>query len=1165
MPNSSAESQNGASSPTLSRSASFNHLPALEPSESQFDVKRTLSETNLLQSAESVVKLDPHSFVTGKQVLPQSSIHLSKGRLKKKDSLPISSQNNTDVEAPSTSIASSSTSLETQNSSSVEKHSKSRSVSSTIATFARKPWKSSSSPSPAAIKEAKVEDAKPNAGSGTSSEMASSEKSVDQPAPPTKLEKSRRNSLQVKNNRISGTFGIKPKKEAPTGAQKRPSLQSLRAKVSLERLTGSPAGSNDDVPPVPQKRTVQLPQLKIDAPRKKDQLWSVFRGLDTDYQKFHSKNSSLKANVLRSSVLPFISRYANHPSNQTLRPEDLDRRTTILNKWWTGLLEVLNGRTSQSLSGVDRPVFLEAIIGIMSRPEWRIPTLQNSSLPVTPTASNNGVPVSRSNTSLESAGTDFLIDSIHHNIRNVFAQNLLSQISYCVDKLSMRKTPASLVTFSGKTCAYAFFFCPGVADVLVRLWNTTPDTLRRVLGGFDMDSNSKARVETSEYISSFFPSTLRALSFTSHAGLVRCLRQKTSPPLGATHVNWSGPWVSRWSGRDTDLFFVFAKHFHILVAGFVPSACERSKYVFVPGLISVHAQILTVLEHTLNKQSTSTSIENLYAATSTTFDDFFDGADASASAISLGTANLLRIMSENRLILLLKDIVTDRSLEPSIKQMFMEDFCATLKVATKKVSLFDHNACFVLFDFVEELVSVIPPYYESTRQPDLLEWDFWLDVCKKMMESYNSLTEVRVFAFIYCIWNEINRTQEKKEALCLGILLNETYFYRYFNHWSPMVRAYFQRLLCWRLARYEGNPSALDIRIYNTLLDRLGGVWNYFLFCKSRAEREFQLPLSTAPCSPAPGRRILIIRNDYHPTSSLFVCLDNIIPPSANQLSAYTRHGAFPDIEANNSRSESPPPAGKKRWKALKTIFAGSSNAKPGEVTPTRNSSDELECGMRDDTAIGGHGPFESENQPFAEKNPPKYTFRFSLQWNDRSRWPSKDRRLSPPTLPLPAQTFIQSLRTQYVKATDSASESVSNSLSSTISDDGSDSESGEMNHHISKSNSTSTSTTAATTTTAVATLSTSATTTTLANDADLSIPKPTLTLVTSFGDSHFASGEEHSHNPLAASKYAGRALAEWALVVCECDNFFTRRRDEGVPSDDAVEIPILGVENFRK
>ena len=49
------------------------------------------------------------------------------------------------------------------------------------------------------------------------------------------------------------------------------------------------------------------------------------------------------------------------------------------------------------------------------------------------------------------------------------------------------------------------------------------------------------------------------------------------------------------------------------------------------------------------------------------------------------------------------------------------------------------------------------------------------------------------------------------------------------------------------------------------------------------------------------------------------------------------------------------------------------------------------------------------------------------------------------------------------------------------------------------------------------------------------------------------------------SSRYAGRALAEWALVVSECQNFFDRRKKEGVPSNKLVETPTLGFEAFRR
>lgn len=47
--------------------------------------------------------------------------------------------------------------------------------------------------------------------------------------------------------------------------------------------------------------------------------------------------------------------------------------------------------------------------------------------------------------------------------------------------------------------------------------------------------------------------------------------------------------------------------------------------------------------------------------------------------------------------------------------------------------------------------------------------------------------------------------------------------------------------------------------------------------------------------------------------------------------------------------------------------------------------------------------------------------------------------------------------------------------------------------------------------------------------------------------------------------KYSGRALAEWGLVVGECNGFIDRRRDEGVLGLSDVEVPTLGIEGIRK
>ena len=507
-------------------------------------------------------------------------------------------------------------------------------------------------------------------------------------------------------------------------------------------------------------------------------------------------------------MLPFLQRYIDHPSNKALRPEDLDRRVVILNKWWTALLEMLNGRNNQSISGTDRPTFLEGLAGIMTRPEWRIPPFPTTTPTDTPQSSRPSIPKSRSTTSFESSGSDILADSIHQNVRNIFIQNLLSQMAFVVDKMSMRTAPASLVTFCGKACAYAFFFCPGVADILVRLWHTSSEAVRRIFSELGIPRGTNLG-DLSKRISSSFPPPLRSLSVVSQAALVRYLSHKVPLPLGASYIRWYGPWVNRWTGRDSDLFFVFTKHFHVLVAECLPSGSgtEREDRACVPGLIPVHAQILTILENTIYRQANQAQPERF---ASSTVDDL-GNPDANAP-LPMTMANAARSMAENRLIMLLRDLLADGNPDHSaLRELYAASFNDVVKATARKISLYNNDACFALCDFMEEVLTIMARYYQAHHETQILDWQFWLQVYKTMMTSHNSLTEIRLITFLYTTWNILISNEDRRRDLCLGWLLEPTFFAKHFNHWSPMVRHYFLRLLCWRVARYDGDASSLDM------------------------------------------------------------------------------------------------------------------------------------------------------------------------------------------------------------------------------------------------------------------------------------------------------------------------------------------------------------------
>lgn len=79
-------------------------------------------------------------------------------------------------------------------------------------------------------------------------------------------------------------------------------------------------------------------------------------------------------------------------------------------------------------------------------------------------------------------------------------------------------------------------------------------------------------------------------------------------------------------------------------------------------------------------------------------------------------------------------------------------------------------------------------------------------------------------------------------------------------------------------------------------------------------------------------------------------------------------------------------------------------------------------------------------------------------------------------------------------------------------------------------------------------------------------LPLPAQTLLQHEGiNLDFVSSVQPTGAAATSSRYAGRSLAEWTFVSHECQNFFDRRKNEGVPTNRQVETPTLNVEAFRR
>ncbi|KAB5530428.1 hypothetical protein GE09DRAFT_1147935, partial [Coniochaeta sp. 2T2.1] len=1061
--------------------------------------------------------------------------------------------------------------------------------------------------------------------------------------------------------------------------------------------------------------------LTMPHPTSRDPLWATFRKLDADYAAFAAKTSTAaKMAAVRATLVPFLRNTASHPSNRNravLAPEDVDRRSTILNKWWNGLLEMLDtGSTSvmagmrvhsnlafnttnhmnnlQPVAGVDRPTLLEATTMIMVRPEWRLSTTYFQ-----PLAERSPAEIVRPRSDTQSSTTaetqeddddqsawvlsgggaeTMIVQSAEHNVRTMFVTNLTTQMALVVDKMSMRHAPTSLVNWSGKACAYAFFFAPGIADILVRLWGLRAELVRRVADEFKLPRRSKGE---SEDIVALFPPNLGGLGWTSVKTITDKLRSAARLPLLASTIQWHGPWVSRWRGADTDLLFIFTKYYYMLAEEFIPADLPLVEKARSPAFVLLHAQLLVNLDSSIQRQGPADAL------TGPPLTDGIYGADAFiTSALSVPPYNLMKGMAENRMVVLLKDMLIDSTTTagvlPGVKLSFAEAFMALAKAATKKTPRYEHTAVFMLCDFLEEVLGTynywqhtvnnayatspaeeaFPPFDPSVTptqqtQVDLIDWPFWFGVCKLSLESNNTMAEIRVLSFIYTLWDAIvESSPSRKRALVVDWLLSEQTFDRFFNNWCPMVRAYYMRLLCWRICRDSGSPNnnSKDEEIFLLASRRLNTAWAHYLWMKKNAEDGRSLPTSTAPCYPTPGKRFMIIRTEVMtPQPGLYVGFDQSGSSSAGATEGvpYT----LPTTPAANSTStpSSETSSKKKSWSLIGKVLsmtAGAAtgiNMAGGNMKRTWDNDNELDT-VRRETAASRSGstgrsgpppppkqtatgvPSSSDSTSSTGSAPVydeiQYQFRFTLTWQNHAAaaaGPPRDRVLTRPRLPALAQSRVSSRlaaladptrtvtppaaaglppatrrvsgadatglvtaarnspQTEAASATPKPRRPSLPNRSRTVSIDSAKSVEYSSPDAFSFSEAPNLDLTslairplrtslsaddnpAATTSNATAAIPT---TTTRGSTSTEPFPTMETSLSTTTTTTALESPPDTPLRPtgiyISNATYSGRALAEWSIVVAECNNFIDRRRDEGVLGLQDVEVPSLGVDGL--
>ena len=246
--------------PELSRAASYTDLHS-QPAEPT--LRRTFSDYAVPAQAEEPTK---ETVAAGKDILRRTSLRskdkeqvsVSRFTLSSSEDLKDTESNVPETRAPEPAV----------------RPSKTRSMSGRIVSLARKPWSSSSrSPSPSA-KRSKQQDSQSPTRFGRKS---------DDEQPP-----SRRRTILYKRPRRPVLAVVAKESEENNSTPNSPSSNPLRHRSSFEKFTASLSVSTPVLPPMPKgaaETAAAYANGSPEIPRKKDELWGIFRGLEADFQK----------------------------------------------------------------------------------------------------------------------------------------------------------------------------------------------------------------------------------------------------------------------------------------------------------------------------------------------------------------------------------------------------------------------------------------------------------------------------------------------------------------------------------------------------------------------------------------------------------------------------------------------------------------------------------------------------------------------------------------------------------------------------------------------------------------------------------------------------------------------------------------------------------------
>ncbi|CCH46126.1 hypothetical protein BN7_5714 [Wickerhamomyces ciferrii] len=620
------------------------------------------------------------------------------------------------------------------------------------------------------------------------------------------------------------------------------SSDNLPNTLNTKKITNLPSTLEANLKKL-QTRNIELYTRKATA------LYNEYKQLHHTWNKFnHKSTSTSKTNHLRLSLLAFLRLNQDDSFIESIDENDQELKkyqlkvckiaSKVLSLWWNTLVEDLQANGSK-FSTIDRSAYLECISRIISRKEWNAVKSQST----------------------------------------LYSSGLVATLDYCFNKLLvMKNISLSVNAFIGKVFAYGFLNLENFGHMLLFLLFVKNFTIKQII---ENNPALEKLAGDEQLLKKFHPSLSNLVSFkgdfteflfiesaNQHKLLaLNCMKPPKTQYIEDLRIDLKdNNWVKKWAGFDSDIFCSFLRHYLALSVDVLdPFVLDYNELFKIPGFTIIYGHLVEILESNImmikkfkTTQAKETNFNSNYS-TSSALKNF---------SIYLQKLPIIKVLK------VIRDIIYDGDERKS--SMVVSIFERILISKAKRVQAYSSVTCEAIYTiFMELLLHLQNDQYCFTRNLNL---SFWVTGLLKMLDTDNMICQTRALSMLFNIWNLIPSdffikpsnnygfdssfwNKAPKNSLIFNLsnyLLSNEVWEKFFTHWHPLVRQFYQRLLIFKIIGNSNDNYSNYLNFKKILKSNLSSTFQIF---KEEVSTDSITPIMNMdlmPANPMLNRKLIV-------------------------------------------------------------------------------------------------------------------------------------------------------------------------------------------------------------------------------------------------------------------------------------------------------------------